>query len=252
MTRADWEARELPEGRAPRKHRTRVRSRPMTRRTVAMLIALLALALVACGGAAEKSAPQMAGSPYQRARSPGAAQVTTDRKKTEDRDADGIPDPSDSVAPRSEFAAKAPPPPPAPAQGQPPGEKKPEPGKERSGPAAEGNEAPHETAMLILRAFQPILLPPLTLVTSEIVNVERAIRLALLVQLALQFDQTLAARVNRETSEIRHDPTSAKTFCDRSRCAAAAKEVSYEIAFIAAGFDDALKQGFGLLGGVAQ
>ena len=127
----------------------------MTRRTVAMLIALFALALVACGGAAEKS-PQTAGSAYAHPRAPSGASVTADRKKSVDRDADGIPDPADAVAgdpSHAEFAAKAPPPPPPPpGAAPPPGEKKPEPGKDRPGQAAEGNEAPHETAMLIYTA----------------------------------------------------------------------------------------------------
>ena len=32
--------------------------------------------------------------------------------------------------------------------------------------------------MFVLRAFEPILLPPLAFVTAEVVNVKRAIRLA--------------------------------------------------------------------------
>ena len=56
--------------------------------------------------------------------------------------------------------------------------------------------------MLVVRAFEPFLLPPLPLVTAEVVNVERAIRLAFVVKLALKLDQSLAAGVNGEPPEV--------------------------------------------------
>ena len=63
--------------------------------------------------------------------------------------------------------------------------------------------------MLIVRALEPFLLPPLPLVAAEVVNVERAIRLALVVKLSLEFDQALSAGVNGEPPEVGHDPAAA-------------------------------------------
>ena len=60
-----------------------------------------------------------------------------------------------------------------------------------------------------LTAVQPFLLPPLPLVTAEIVNVERAIRLPVGVQGTLQLDQPLAAGVNREAAQVGGYPASA-------------------------------------------
>lgn len=122
----------------------------MTRRYVAMLLALAALFLGACGGSAEKSPPR---SPGRGAFGPNDATVRAVGSAREpDADHDGIPEQADApAAERSELAAKAPPPPPPPPPGgqpQPPGEKKPEPGKPQ---AADGSEA-HETAMLIYTA----------------------------------------------------------------------------------------------------
>src|SRR4051812_42477448 len=114
----------------------------MTRRYVALVLALAALFLGGCGGSAPEKAPP---------RSPGAfgpndstlrARVAGAPREAE-ADHDGIPDAP--AAERSELAAKAPPPPPPPppaGAAQPLGEKKPEGGKPQ---AADGSEA-HETA----------------------------------------------------------------------------------------------------------
>ena len=88
--------------------------------------------------------------------------------------------------------------------------------------------------MLVVGAVEPFLLPPLALVTAEVVNVERAIRLLLLVQLALQLDQPFAAGVNGEPAKVRHDPAPPQPLRHRARRPAAAEEVGDEIAFVAA------------------
>ena len=104
--------------------------------------------------------------------------------------------------------------------------------------------------MLFLRTFQAILLPPLAFVAPEIVNIKSPVRLACGVKLALEFDQAFAGRMNRKAPEVRHDPASPQTFCHRARRAAAAEEIRDEVAFVAAGADDAFEDGFGFLGGV--
>ena|SRR5436309_14508471 len=106
--------------------------------------------------------------------------------------------------------------------------------------------------MLAIRALELFLLPPLPLVAAEVVNVERAIRLASFVELALELNQALAASVNREPAEIAHDPAPPEPFRYRASRPAAAEEVGDEIAFVAAGFDDAFENGFGFLSGVAE
>ena len=106
--------------------------------------------------------------------------------------------------------------------------------------------------MLFVRAFEPFLLPPLPLVAAEVVNVERAIRLAFVVKLALKLDQALAAGVDGEPPEVGHDPAPPQPLGHCAGRAAAAEEVGDEIAFVGAGFDDAFEKGFGFLGGVIE
>src|SRR3989442_1214984 len=60
----------------------------------------------------------------------------------------------------------------------------------------------HNLAVLLVSALKPLLLPPLSLVPAQIVNVECPIRLFLRVQLPLHLDQSLAARMNRESSNV--------------------------------------------------
>ena len=56
----------------------------------------------------------------------------------------------------------------------------------------------------------------------------------------------------RELAEIGGDPFAPELFGHGGGRAAAAEKVGHEIAFVAAGFDDAFEQGFGLLRGIAQ
>jgi hypothetical protein len=114
---------------------------------VALLVALVALFLAGCGGAGAAKSPRVMG--------PNDATIRA--RAPADSDRDGIVDERDAPAAapapeappmRNELAApaggaqKAPPPPPPP-----PGEKKPD-----TATRADGNEAPHETAMLIYTA----------------------------------------------------------------------------------------------------
>ncbi len=101
------------------------------------------LALVACGVGKPAEPPRSGASGASLRLTPGAAGRA--QSKSPDVDSDGIPEEQDMLpaSPSAEQAAKAPPPPP-------PGEKKPEPAKDA--PRAEGNEAAHDTSMLIYTA----------------------------------------------------------------------------------------------------
>ena len=160
MTRADGRVPNYQSPPPPASAGSRVPSWPMplmTRRVVAMLMALAALLLSACGGA-EAAAPPQAPPSYAQGGYPGGgandsrpAPRAPAKAAQRDRDSDGIPseEPAPAAdAPKSELAAKAPPPPP-PVQGQPPGEKKNDTGKDKP---ADGSETPHETSMLIYTA----------------------------------------------------------------------------------------------------
>ena len=57
--------------------------------------------------------------------------------------------------------------------------------------------------------------------------------------------------MDTELAEIGGDPLAPQFLRHRRRGAGAAEEIGDEIAFVATGFDDAFKQGFGFLGGVA-
>ena len=58
--------------------------------------------------------------------------------------------------------------------------------------------------------------------------------------------------MDAELAEIAGDPLAPELFGDGGGGAGAAEEIGDEIAFVRAGFDDALEKGFGLLGGVFQ
>jgi hypothetical protein len=62
--------------------------------------------------------------------------------------------------------------------------------------------------VFFVRALEPFLLPPLTFIATKIVNVERPVRLFLVVELALKFDKALARCMNRETTKVCTDPFS--------------------------------------------
>ncbi len=106
--------------------------------------------------------------------------------------------------------------------------------------------------MLLVRALEPFLLPPLALVTTKVVNVEGAIRLALVIEFALQLNQPFAAGVNGKSAKVGHNPATPQPLRHRARRAATTENVRHEISFIGAGFDDAFEQGFGFLSCVSR
>lgn len=67
----------------------------------------------------------------------------------------------------------------------------------------------HDAAMLILRAFQAFLLPPLPLVFAGVVDIKRTVRFRVGVAFALEFDHPFARGVDAEPPEVCHNPTSA-------------------------------------------
>ncbi len=93
-------------------------------------------------------------------------------------------------------------------------------------------ELQHHAPVLLVRALEPVLLPPLPLVAAEVVDVERAVGLALVVQLALQLDQPLAAGVDGEPAQVAMIQRRPKPLRHCARRAAAAEEVGDEVAFV--------------------
>ena len=81
----------------------------------------------------------------------------------------------------------------------------------------------------------------LALVTAEVQYLEGSERLARRLQLALHLDQPLARGVDGELAEVGADPLAPELLRHRRRGAGAAEEVGDEIAFVAAGFDDAFE-----------
>jgi hypothetical protein len=80
----------------------------------------------------------------------------------------------------------------------------------------------------------------LTLVAAEVQDFKGAERLARRLQLALDGDEPLARGVDAEFAEVSGDPLAPELFGHSGGCAAAAEEVGYQIAFVAAGFDNSL------------
>ena len=58
--------------------------------------------------------------------------------------------------------------------------------------------------------------------------------------------------MDAELAEVGGDPFAPELFGHGGGRAAAAEEVRHQVAFVAAGFDDAFEQCFGLLGGIVQ
>jgi len=109
-----------------------------------LLFALVALLLAGCGGAAEKRHSMAPNDSRMMAQSSATGRV--DRESDEMADAPAPPAEAAPAPGRNELGAPPPPPPAPPKQ-----EKKGEPNKEQP-KAADGTEAPHETAMLIYTA----------------------------------------------------------------------------------------------------
>jgi len=82
--------------------------------------------------------------------------------------------------------------------------------------------------VLIVRALEALLLPPLPLVATEVEHVEGAVGFAFCVELALEFYQALSRGVDGETAKVGHDPAAAEPFCDGARSAGTTKEVGDE------------------------
>jgi len=92
----------------------------------------------------------------------------------------------------------------------------------------------------------------LTLVAAQVQHLEGAEIFVRRLQLTLHADQALARGVDPELAEVRGDPLAAQFLRYRRRSAGAAEEIGDQIAFVAAGLDNAFEQSFGFLGGVAD
>ncbi len=110
------------------------------------LFALAALLLAGCGGAAPKPPAMSPNDSRMMARSSPSGRAARDSDEMADAKAQAPMAPLAEAAPgRNEFGAPPPPPPPKP-------EKKGEPNKEQPKAAEGGDQAPHETSMLIYTA----------------------------------------------------------------------------------------------------
>jgi hypothetical protein len=81
----------------------------------------------------------------------------------------------------------------------------------------------------------------LALVAAEVEHLEGAEGLAAGLQLALHLDEPLAGGVDAELAEVGGDPFAPELFGHGGGRAAPAEKVRHQIAFVAAGFDDALQ-----------
>ena len=104
--------------------------------------------------------------------------------------------------------------------------------------------------MLLIGPLKTFLLPPLTLVAAEIIDVESAVRLPLIVEFPLEIDQSLPRRMNGEPPQIGHDPAPPQFFSHGPCCSGTAEEIGDKVAYVGRCFDDPFDEGFGFLGGV--
>ena len=63
--------------------------------------------------------------------------------------------------------------------------------------------------------------------------------------------ETLFDHVDGKIGDVDAHPTTVEFFRHRHRSTTAAERIQHHVAFVAAGPDDTLQEGFGLLGGVA-
>ena len=92
----------------------------------------------------------------------------------------------------------------------------------------------------------------LTLVFTQVEDFKGAVVLSLGLQLPLDADQPLAGGVNTELAQVTDDPLTPQFLRYRRRGAGAAEEIGDQVAFVGRCFDDPLKEGFGLLGGIVK
>jgi hypothetical protein len=85
--------------------------------------------------------------------------------------------------------------------------------------------------MLVVGALKMFLLPPLPLISTQIINVEWAIRLHFIVQFTLHINETLPTRVNREPPKVSHDLAPPQSLRYRTRRSASAEKVRYKVSF---------------------
>ena len=101
-----------------------------------------------------------------------------------------------------------------------------------------------------LEALQALSLPPLPFISAQVVDVEGPVGLAIRLELALEVDEALSAGVDGEAPKVAHDPAAAQPLSNSTGGAGAAEDIRHEVALIGGGTDDALQEGFGLLGSV--
>ena len=92
----------------------------------------------------------------------------------------------------------------------------------------------------------------LAFVAAKVQDLEGAEGFACGLQFTLHLDEPLARGVDAELAEVGGDPFAPELFGHGRGRAAATEEVGHEIAFVAAGFDDAFEKGFGFLSGVVR
>jgi hypothetical protein len=54
--------------------------------------------------------------------------------------------------------------------------------------------------MLFIRSLQPLPLPPLPLISTEVIDIKGSVRLTIIVQRSLQVDQSFAASMDGEAT----------------------------------------------------
>ena len=87
----------------------------------------------------------------------------------------------------------------------------------------------------------------LALIASEVQHFKGAEGFAGSFQLALHLNQSFSSRMNAELTEVGDDPFAAQLFGHGSRRAATAEKIRHQIAFVAAGLDNAVNERFWLL-----
>jgi hypothetical protein len=97
----------------------------------------------------------------------------------------------------------------------------------------------------LLLCFAEIWVYPdemLTLIFSEVENLERTIVLASRFQFTLHSNESLTSGVNRELTKIGCYPSSSQAFCDRCGCTRTNKEVRHKITWIRGSSDDPIQK----------
>ncbi len=87
-------------------------------------------------------------------------------------------------------------------------------------------------------------------ILAQIEHLEGAEVLARSFHFPLNADEALARGVDGELAEVTADPLAAELLGHREGGAGTREEVGHDVALVGAGFDDALEEGFGFLGGI--